>query len=134
LSPVKAVATALSGLGLAASSQDTGGGISCVVLEHKDGGEISWGTADETWGAAITDADGKYVSSIETTCPSDSQDIAAIAEALLGPSVKSEFSAALRNAATCLFLFGLSGKDTADRGATDVEPTRDLRFAETRAV
>jgi hypothetical protein len=86
---VEAVATALSGLGLAATSQDTGGGIICVVLEHKDGGEISWGTADETWGAAITDADGKYVSSIETTCPSDAQDIAAIAKALLGPSVKN---------------------------------------------
>jgi predicted regulator of Ras-like GTPase activity (Roadblock/LC7/MglB family) len=86
---VEALATALSRLGLAASSQDTGGGISCVVLEHKDGGEISWGTADETWGAAITDADGKYVSSIETTCPSDSQDIAAIAKALLEPSVKN---------------------------------------------
>ena len=85
---VEAVATALSGLGLVASSQATGGGISCVVLEHKDGGEISWGTADETWGAAITDADGKYVSSIETTCLSDSQDIAAIAKALFGPSVK----------------------------------------------
>jgi hypothetical protein len=53
---VEAVATALSGLGLAATSQDTGGGISCVVLEHKDGGEICWGTADETWGAAITNA------------------------------------------------------------------------------
>jgi len=85
---VEAVATALSGLGLAATSQDTGGGISCVVLEHKDGGEICWGTADETWGAAITNADGEYVSSIETTCPSP-QDIAAIAEALLGPSVKN---------------------------------------------
>jgi predicted regulator of Ras-like GTPase activity (Roadblock/LC7/MglB family) len=86
---VEAVAAALGRLGLAASSQDTGGGISCVVLEHKDGGEISWGTADETWGATITDADGKYVSSIETTCPSDSQDIAAIAAALLGASIKN---------------------------------------------
>jgi hypothetical protein len=86
---VEAVATALSGFGLAASSQDTGGGISCVVLEHKDGGEIYWGTADVTWGAAITDVNGEHVSSIETTCPSDSQDIAAIAEALLGPSVKN---------------------------------------------
>ena len=93
---VDAVATALSGLGLVASSQSTGGGISCVVLEHKDGGEISWGTADETWGAAITDANGEYVSSIETTCPSDSQDVAAVAEALLGPSVKN--GAVLRKA------------------------------------
>jgi len=54
------------------------------VLQRKDGGEISWGTADETWGAAITDANGEYVSSIETTCPSDSQDIAAVAAALHG--------------------------------------------------
>jgi hypothetical protein len=92
----EAVATALSGLGLAASSQDTGGGITCVVLEHKDGGEISWGTADESWGAAITDANGGYVSSIETSCPSDSQDVAAVAEALLGPSVKN--GAVLRKA------------------------------------
>jgi hypothetical protein len=86
---VEAVATALSGLGLVASSQDTGGGISCVVLRHQNGGEISWGTADKTWGAAITNANGEYVSSIETTCASDSQDVAAIAEALLGPSVKN---------------------------------------------
>ena len=32
-------------------------------------------------GAAITDTNGEYVSSIETTCPSDAQDILAIAEA-----------------------------------------------------
>jgi hypothetical protein len=83
------VATALTAMGLVASSQDTSGGINCVVLQRKDGGEISWGTADETWGAAITDANGEYVSSIETTCPSDSQDIAAVAAALHGPSVKS---------------------------------------------
>lgn len=86
---VDAVAEALCGLGLVASSQDTGGGINCVVLEHIDGGEIVWGTADVTWGAAINNADGEYVSSIETICPSDTQDIAAIAEALLGPSLKN---------------------------------------------
>lgn len=85
----EAVATALNGLGLVASSEDTGGGISCVVLQHRDGGEISWGTADETWGAAITNANGEYVSSIKTSCPTDSQDVAAIADALLGPSVKN---------------------------------------------
>jgi hypothetical protein len=43
---VDAVAEALCGLGFAASSQDTGGGINGVVLEHRDGGEIVWGTAD----------------------------------------------------------------------------------------
>jgi hypothetical protein len=86
---VDAVAEALTGLGLVASSQDTGGGINCVVLQHKDGGEIVWGTADVNWGASISDANGEYVSAIETTCPSDTQDVAAIAEALLGPSVKN---------------------------------------------
>ena len=45
---VEAVATALSALGLVAGSQDTGGGIGCVVLEHKNGGQISWGAADLT--------------------------------------------------------------------------------------
>lgn len=65
----EAVATALNGLGLVASSEDTGGGISCVVLQHRDGGEISWGTADETWGAAITNANGDYVSSIKNHLP-----------------------------------------------------------------
>ncbi|HWA95080.1 MAG TPA: hypothetical protein VG844_10815 [Terracidiphilus sp.] len=34
------VADALTALGFSASSQDTGGGICCVVLERKDGGEI----------------------------------------------------------------------------------------------
>ena len=86
---VDAVAQALTGLGLVASSQETGGGINCVVLVRNDGGEIVWGTADVTWGAAISDADGEYLSAIETTCPSDSQDISAIAEALFAPSVKN---------------------------------------------
>jgi hypothetical protein len=86
---VDAVADALTGLGLVASSQDTGGGVNCVVLERNDGGEIVWGTADVNWGASISDADGEYLSSIETSCPSDSQDIAAIAEALYSPSVKN---------------------------------------------
>jgi len=53
------LAEALSDLGLSASSQDTGGGISCVIVERKDGGEIVWGTADVTWGAAATDEDGE---------------------------------------------------------------------------
>ncbi len=86
---VHAVADALCGLGFAASSQDTGGGINCVVLEHKDGGEIVWGTADVNWGAAISDADGEYISSIKTTCPGDTQDIAAIVEAIKGPSLSN---------------------------------------------
>lgn len=85
---VNAVASALSDLGLVAASQDTGGGISCVILKHKDGGEIAWGTADVNWGASITDADGEYVSAIESSVPSDSQEIGPIAEALRDLSVK----------------------------------------------
>jgi hypothetical protein len=84
---VDAVADALTSLGFSASSQDTGGGINCVVLEHKDGGEIVWGTADVNWGASISDEDGEYVSSIETRCPSDSRDVAAIVEMIRGPSL-----------------------------------------------
>jgi hypothetical protein len=84
---VDALAEALGELGLSASSQDTGGGISCVIVERKDGGEIIWGTADVTWGAAITNEEGEQVSSITTTWPSDSTDIAATARALLKPSI-----------------------------------------------
>lgn len=86
---VEALAEALGDLGLSAISQDTGGGISCVIVERKDGGEIIWGTADVTWGAAITDEEGEQVSSITTTWPSDSPDIAATAQALLEPSIRN---------------------------------------------
>jgi hypothetical protein len=86
---VEAVADALCDLGFEASSQDTGGGINCVVLQSKHGGEIVWGTADVNWGAAISNADGEYVSSISTSCPSDTQDIAAIVEAIKEPSLDS---------------------------------------------
>jgi len=84
---VDAVAEALMGQGLTASAQDTGGGIHCVVIEHKDGGEITWGTADVIWAASITGEHGEYVSSIETSRPNDSQDIAQIVEAIKGPSL-----------------------------------------------
>jgi hypothetical protein len=81
------VADALTAIGFSASSQDTGGGICCVVLERKGGGEIVWGTADFNWGASVVNADGEIESSLETKCPSDSQDIAAIVEAIRGASV-----------------------------------------------
>jgi hypothetical protein len=84
---VELVADALTASGFSAGSQDTGGGICCVVLERKDGGEIIWGTADFNWGASIVDADGNVESAIETTCPSDTQDIAAIVEAIRSPSI-----------------------------------------------
>jgi hypothetical protein len=48
------VADALNEIGFSASTEDTGGGICCVVLQRKD-----WGTADVNWGAQIVDADGK---------------------------------------------------------------------------
>jgi hypothetical protein len=72
----------------------TGGGICCVVIERKGGGEIFWGTADINWGASIIDADGEVISSIETRCPSASQDIAAIVEAIKGPSIEAGAAAA----------------------------------------
>jgi hypothetical protein len=84
---VEAVADTLNKMGFSATSQATGGGITCVLLKHKDGGEIVWGTADVNWGASVSDADGEYVSAIQTDCPSDSQDIAAIVEAIKGPSI-----------------------------------------------
>jgi AcrR family transcriptional regulator len=83
------IAEALASLGLDASAEDTGGGIVCVVTPRAAGGSISWGTADVTWGAVITDADGEQVSSISTDWPSDSEDIAATAKALLDASLRN---------------------------------------------
>jgi hypothetical protein len=84
-----AVADALNAIGFSASSQDTGGGICCVILQRKGGGEIVWGTADFNWGASVADADGTTTSSIATSCPSDTQDIAAIVEAIKNPSIEA---------------------------------------------
>jgi len=81
------VAVALSAMGFSASSQDTGGGIVCVVLQRRDGGELVWGTADVKWAASVVDADGNITSSIETECASDTQDIAAIVEAIKSCSI-----------------------------------------------
>lgn len=83
------IAEALTGLGLDASAEDTGGGIVCVVIPRTEGGVISWGTADITWGAVITGAEGAQVSSISTEWPSDSEDITATANALLEASLRN---------------------------------------------
>ena len=82
------VADTLVAQGMQASSQDTGGGICCIVLERADGGEIVWGTADVTWGASVCDQNGEVISSLETSCPSDSQDIVAIAAAIRESSIR----------------------------------------------
>ncbi len=84
---IEVVADTLNKMGFSASSQATGGGINCVLLERKDGGEIVWGTADVNWGASINDEDGAWVSSIRTGCPSDSRNVAAIVEAIKSPSI-----------------------------------------------
>ena len=84
---VELVADALSAQGLRGCAQDTGGGICCVVLERKGGGEIVWGTADVNWGASVFDENGEVISSIETVCPSDNQNIAAIVDTIKGPSI-----------------------------------------------
>jgi hypothetical protein len=79
---VEAVANALRKAGLPASAQDTGGGALCVIVDRTGEGQIIWGTADVNWGAAIQDVDGEFVSAIETDCPSDTEDVAVIANAL----------------------------------------------------
>ena len=83
------VATGLSEAGFQANAADTGGGIVCVVLQCEKGGEIVWGTADVTWGASVVNADGDVESSIETECPSSTENIAMIVEALKLPSIKA---------------------------------------------
>ena len=83
------IADALTSLGLDASSEDTGGGIVCVVISLANGGTISWGTADVTWGAVVTNEEGKQVSSIRTEWPSDSEDIDATSKALLDASLST---------------------------------------------
>ena len=79
---IEAVAKALREGGLSASAEDTGGGTLCVIVDCADGGQIIWGTADVNWGAAIQDAEGEIVSGIQTDCPSDTEDVGAIAKAL----------------------------------------------------
>jgi predicted amidohydrolase len=83
------VAEALTARGLSAFAQDTGGGIVCIIVERKEGGEIAWGTADVTWSAVITDEDGEQISCLETQWPSDAEDIEATAHALFEPSVRN---------------------------------------------
>ena len=83
------IADALKSLGVDAGAEDTGGGIVCVVIPCADGGAISWGTADVTWGAVITNDEGEQVSSISTQWPSDSVDIDATAQALLDASLRN---------------------------------------------
>jgi hypothetical protein len=81
------VADVLSTMGFSASSQDTGGGIVCIILQRKDGGELVWGTADVNWAASVVDTNGNITSSIETQCPSETQDVAAIVEAIKSASI-----------------------------------------------
>jgi hypothetical protein len=61
---VELVADALSTLRFSAGSQDTGGGICCVIIQRKSGEEIVWGTADVNWGACVFDDTGETTSSL----------------------------------------------------------------------
>lgn len=83
------IAEALTGLGLNASTEDSGGGIICIVIPRTDRGAIFWGTADFTWGAAIMDEDGGQTASVSTEWPSDSENIDATAKALLEASLRN---------------------------------------------
>ena len=84
---MEALADALSAEGFSASSQDTGGGMVCVILERIGGGEIAWGLADVNWGASVTGEDGEVISGIETDCPGDTDDLAKIVAAIKKPSI-----------------------------------------------
>jgi hypothetical protein len=79
---IKALANALHEGRLSVSAEDTRGGTLCVIVDRADRGQIIWGTADVNWGAAIQDADGEIVSGIQTDCPSDTEDVSAIARVL----------------------------------------------------
>jgi hypothetical protein len=79
---VEAVASGLRGAGLAASAQDTGGDTLCLIVDRTDAGHIVWGTADVNWGGVIEDADGEFISGIEANCPSETEDIPTIVNAL----------------------------------------------------
>jgi hypothetical protein len=78
---MEAVADGLRNLGFAAAAQNTGGDILCVVIEQPTG-EVTWGIADVTWGAVVTDDRGEYVSAIQTACPSDTKEVTVIVDAL----------------------------------------------------
>ena len=84
---IEAVTKALREGGLSASAKDTGGGTLCVIVDRADGSQIIWGRADVSWGAAIQDAEGEIVSGIQMGCPSDTEDVSAIAKALIQHSL-----------------------------------------------
>jgi|ERR1035441_557577 hypothetical protein len=84
---VESVASGLRDAGLPASAQDTGGGILCVIVDRADGGQIVWGTADVNWGGSVEDADGEFVSGVETDCPSATEYIPLIVDVLRKASI-----------------------------------------------
>ena len=83
---MEAVAEGLRKHGFAAAAQNTGGDMLCVVIEQP-AGEVTWGIADVTWGAVVTDDEGEYVSAIQSTCRSDNREIAEIVNALRDASL-----------------------------------------------
>ena len=74
------VAEAIRRRGLEAYTQDTGGGIVCVVVEDS-GLAYFFGTAGVTSGADVT-RDEESVDSVSLGVPSDSRDAEAIADAI----------------------------------------------------
>jgi hypothetical protein len=84
---MEAVADALRAEGISAQSQDTGGGILCVVIDRQDGGTLSWGLANETWGASIENEEGEHVGEVETDCPAETRSLATIVKAIKAPSI-----------------------------------------------
>lgn len=76
----EAVAEALRRRGLEAYTQNTGGGIVCVVVEH-GGLAYFFGTAGVMWGADVT-RDEESVDSVNLNVLSDARDAEAIADAV----------------------------------------------------
>jgi hypothetical protein len=75
--------------GLVASLEHPG----CVVVPARDSkSSYWWGTANETWGADLLDADGNLVGTLTTSLSSDCDDPSMIAliigKAMLSPATK----------------------------------------------
>jgi len=84
---LETIAEGLRDAGLSATTQDTGGDMLCLIVGRADHGQIVWGTADVNWGGAIEDSDGGFISGIPTDCPSDTEDVAEIVDALKQASI-----------------------------------------------
>jgi len=80
------VAEILQARGFVADTQLTDGTF-FVVISRRRGGCIGWESTDLNWEATVTDEGGDVISSISTTCKSESQDVHGIAEVITSHSI-----------------------------------------------